>query len=474
MNKRYLIIIAAASLVLGGCAQSSSSDSVDSSSSSSFSTVTCDATDYVSKVKLTADYHGHHFLTDGIGQVNLNENIDGDTTHFYDRNSDGSSNTAVKIASRYLCIDTPESTGQVQPWGKWASEFTAGKINAAKTIVVSSNFTTIEGAKADSTGSRWLSYVWVSEEADAPYGSLQLLNLMIVVAGWSAAKSASDSIYKDDFYAADTQAQCLKAGMYCGHDDPRYIYGTGTTTTIRELLSGKKYDDDQGKYIDYDWTLEANHKVMFDCTVAFTESPNAYVYDDQPSYDDPNKIIRYGLYIFTGYRNINPLTHVGFRLNVPGIFTSYMGNYQITNVQYNALYHTDDDITILEKTESAYVAPVVTPTQAWSDTYGNVVVSMKGLHGVADGSWADTDGGAFTVKVQNASSETFYLRFSKGTLTDRSDKTIVINKDNFLSYLCVAGETYDIIAPVQKYTNTKGTVTYQLMLCHNSDITFNS
>ncbi|MCI2110957.1 MAG: thermonuclease family protein [Bacilli bacterium] len=469
MRKNIIALaIACLALPLMGC------QSVSSVSSSGDSSSACDGADYVSKVKLTVDYHDHHFLTDGIGQVNLNENIDGDTTHFYDRNSDGSSNRAVKIASRYLCIDTPESTGQVQPWGKWASEFTAAHINSAKTIVISSNFTDIAHAKADSTGVRWLSYVWVSEEEDAPYASLKLLNLMIVVAGWSAAKSASDSIYATEFYAADAQAQCNKVGMFCGSSDPRFTYGDATQTTLRELINGKVYNDETSAYDKIDWTDEKYHKVAFDATVAFTQNQNAFVYADLPDYDDPNITIRYGLYIFTGYRNISPLYHIGWKLNIPGIFTSYNGNYQLTNVQYNALYHDANDITILDKTESAYDAPTITPAEGWSDDYLNVVVQMNGLHGVASGSWADSDGGAFTVLVEDGSTNKFYLRFDKGTLKDRSDGMTNIDATNYKDYLCAAGETFNIEAPIQKYINTKGTVMYQLVLCHNNDLVFNS
>lgn len=469
MHKNLVALLAVSMIVPLVACQKTTSSASDSNKASS-----CDGVDYVAQTKLTVDYTGHHFLEDGIGRVNLNMNVDGDTTHFYDRNADGSSNTAVKIQSRYLCIDTPESTGQVQPWGKKASHFTADKINAAKTIVVSSNFTDFEHAKADSTGSRWLSYVWVSEKENAPYNELELLNLMIVVAGWSSTKSATDSIYKDAFYKADAQAQCNKAGMFCGKSDDTYIYSTAVGTTIRELVSGKKYDSDSGTFITYDWTDTTHNKVSFDCTVAFTEGTNSFVYDDLPSYDDPNVTVRYGLYIFTGYRNITPLYKIGYRLNVPGIFTSYNGNFQLTNVQYNALYHSDDDITIINKTTSEYVAPVVTPTEGWNDKYGNVVVKMNNLHGVADGSWADKDGGAFTVKLEDASSNVFYLRFSKGILTDRADTTKVIDSSTFKTYLCKDGETYNITAPIQKYVNTSGNVSYQLLLCHNADLVFNS
>ena len=142
--------------------------------------------DYVhnGSVKLKLDYKDHDFFEDGIGQVTVLTYIDGDTTHF--NNVYGDKSTTLK--SRYYGIDTPESTGAVQPFGKKASHFTEEKLrNAAAngTIVVSSPFSTAEDGgkgvydkpKTDSTGSRYLSLVWINETVkNAPVESLVLLN----------------------------------------------------------------------------------------------------------------------------------------------------------------------------------------------------------------------------------------------------------------------------------------------------------
>ena len=72
--------------------------------------------DYTSKLKLTNDFAGKEFVKDGIGQVTLYEKVDGDTAWFL------SGNTEVKI--RFTSVDTPESTGQIEAWGKAASNFT--------------------------------------------------------------------------------------------------------------------------------------------------------------------------------------------------------------------------------------------------------------------------------------------------------------------------------------------------------------
>ena len=79
--------------------------------------------DYTTKdeARLKLDYTGRSFLKDGVSQVDLKTSIDGDTAHFTEV---GGSET---IKCRFYGIDTPESTGKVQPWGKAASNFTKEK-----------------------------------------------------------------------------------------------------------------------------------------------------------------------------------------------------------------------------------------------------------------------------------------------------------------------------------------------------------
>jgi len=137
--KLSLISLFTFGALLSSCVEnSSSSSSLDSSSSAASSSV--QMTDYVSQAKLTNEYSGKHFLTDGIGKVTLSEKVDGDTAHF--KQIDGSTLT---IKGRYLCIDTPESTGMVEAWGHDASDFNGNLLNTAKTIVLSSDNLTAGG-----------------------------------------------------------------------------------------------------------------------------------------------------------------------------------------------------------------------------------------------------------------------------------------------------------------------------------------
>ena len=100
--------------------------------------------DYVSETKMKEDYKGKTFLKDGIGQVDLVRKIDGDTAHFYPH---GEKTNLIK--SRYNCIDTPESTGMLEPWGAGASSFNGDMLATAKTIVLTTD-STDQGDKARS------------------------------------------------------------------------------------------------------------------------------------------------------------------------------------------------------------------------------------------------------------------------------------------------------------------------------------
>ena len=118
--------------------------------------------DYASdgSVKLNLDYVGHSFWTDGIEQVTLHSTIDGDTAHFTTSTKSEKGETLLK--ARFYGIDTPESTGKVQPWGKPASKYTSEileRANKKGTIVVSSPTSVYEAPSADSTGSRYVSLV---------------------------------------------------------------------------------------------------------------------------------------------------------------------------------------------------------------------------------------------------------------------------------------------------------------------------
>lgn len=156
------------------------------------------------KCILEEDYEGKSFINDGIGKVRIARYVDGDTVHFYD-------STGEYFKLRFLCIDTPESTIDHDPWGNAASAFTKQYLMKAKEIVLESEPTN----KMDIYG-RYLGYVW----ADGV-----LLNLVLVEEAYTVA-SAANSKYKKYFIEASLQAKLTGRRVY-GEIDPDYDYVRG-------------------------------------------------------------------------------------------------------------------------------------------------------------------------------------------------------------------------------------------------------
>ena len=195
-------------------------------------------TPYTDQLKLTQSYAGKSFLNDGIGVVTLSNPVDGDTAIF----KEGSTTFTV----RFNAVNTPESTYKLEPWGLSASKFTKKILNNAKTIVLQAD--TIKTNRLDSTGKRYLAWVWYqANEGD----DFRLLNLEIVEKCYSSSK-ASGMLYAETLLDADLQAQKANVRIWNRSvQDPDYDYSeTGKYVTLKDL---------RGKYDGY---TESHEKVI--------------------------------------------------------------------------------------------------------------------------------------------------------------------------------------------------------------------
>ena len=286
-------------------------------------------------VKLELDYVGHDFYTDGIGQFSLKTAIDGDTAHFVQTDKSKSQET---MKARFYGIDTPESTGKVQEWGKPASNFTKEQLYEAEkngTIVVSSAQSTYGKPEPDSTGSRYVSLVWVNlTKKNAPYDELVLLNLWIVQEGLSWVKNVqSMPQYSDTFYAAELQAKNYKLCLHSGQPDPYMNYGDyedASLLDIKNEIAATLADPDHVNAFD-------NAKIRIQGTVAGYSNNILYLQDyvllDK---DDPSKGGEYcGINIFVGMGEIpSKYTKLNTFIQVCGL-AQYTDNYgfQVTDTQ---------------------------------------------------------------------------------------------------------------------------------------------
>ena len=360
MKKRFIpaIFIGFLALTLGACnfgpkksssssTESSSSEvsssseevssSEESSSEKSHSKGDEDWVDYVynSEVKLNLDYVGRDFYEDGVAQFNLKTAIDGDTAHFLQTDTTKSQEL---MKARFYGIDTPESTGKVQEYGKPASNFTKEKLYEANehgTIVISSAQNDYGAPEPDSTGSRYVSLVWINlEKKNAPIDELVLLNLWIVQEGLSWVKNVSSMPqYADTFYAAENQARTYKLNLFSGEPDPLFNYGDYVTTSLldikNEILACLQ---DPTRENVYD-----NEKIRISGTIAGFSNNILYL-QDYVYYDNDNPSLggEYcGINIFVGMSEIpTKFTVQNTYIQVCGL-AQYTENYgfQVTDTQ---------------------------------------------------------------------------------------------------------------------------------------------
>ena len=101
--------------------------------------------DYAAELKLDLNSDSAKAI-----DVTVKSYIDGDTTHFYVPTS--ISETGV-LKARYIAINTPESTGKIEEYGKKASNFTKEKLSSATSIIIEALAANVSTTSLDVLGS---------------------------------------------------------------------------------------------------------------------------------------------------------------------------------------------------------------------------------------------------------------------------------------------------------------------------------
>lgn len=430
---------------------STPSVSTPTPSISSSSSVTETKIDYVSQTKIASEgWKTKTFLNDGVGIVTLARTIDGDTAHFYD------GGRIVEI--RFNGVNTPESTGRVEPWGKGASDFTKNQLLNAKTIVIETEKNeNIGGPVADSTGSRYMGWVWISDKpADQEDGStLKLLNLMLIAESFSATKGVAGSVYSQTFIDCDLQAQKDNLRIWSKDDDPDFYYGSAINTNLKDLLAkGAEY---LGK------------RVAIEGVVSRTVSTNAYL---QESFEDEETgaVETYGIYVFTQYRDFSAVLSKGNRVRIIGVVGEYpqgSAHYQLTDVYYDDLFPNPDKDMKLISTGNFIEPQVGTPNDLMNVEHYNHLVTIKNVKitGGYGGQETGEDNNAMTLYA-TADGQSLNIRIDASAfIKDLDGKTIK-------NYQYFVGKSFDITGLVGYYESISGRQTYQLMLVGTSDLVY--
>ncbi|MCR5741085.1 MAG: thermonuclease family protein [Gammaproteobacteria bacterium] len=273
--------------------------------------------DYASEVKLDMSSPR---LKQEVTVVNY---IDGDTTHFEVPTSVIS--TGV-LKARYLAVNTPESTGKIEEWGKAASNFTKAALKSATSIYVESDTANWD---IDSTGSRCLVWVWYRTSESENYRNL---NIELLQEGLAIASSSANNSYGEVCMSAIAQAKALKLRIYSGEKDPDFYYGDAQTISLKELR--------------FNITDYVDMKVAFEANVIRTYNNGVYLED----YNDEDDMY-YGFYAYYGATagaDLLGVLEIGNRVRIVGSVTYYETgkSYQVSGLSYDIWNEDDPNNTV--------------------------------------------------------------------------------------------------------------------------------
>ncbi len=265
-------------------------------------------------------------------EVTVRQYVDGDTTHFdplpdytgheFDR-SEG------YIKARYMAVDTPESTAQIEKWGKTASNFTQSKLESAESIIVESN----DGNwNYDSTTSnRILLWVWYKPKGGSEYRNL---NLEILQNGYALPSSTATSRYGDICMKALNQAKALKLHLYspAGTVDENFYEGSAISMTLKELRC---------HVADY-----YQKTVRVQGVVTETFSNSSYIEDF-----DPETGLYFGMQVYFGWAtSFLSILEVGNYVEIVGKISTHNDTYQISDVTMSKFnYNPETDSRVISK-----------------------------------------------------------------------------------------------------------------------------
>ena len=285
-------------------------------------------------------------------EVTVKNFVDGDTVHFHVPESvmaDG------VLKARFLAVNTPESTGKIEEYGKAASNYTKEKLSAATSIVIESE---TASWNPDSTGDRYLVWVWYRTSEDQGYKNL---NVELLQEGLARPNSSSENRYGETCMAAIAEGKEFQKNLYSGQKDPDYYYGDAVELTLRELRTN---------IADY-----SGMKVAFSGVVTANSGTQGIYVEAQ----DPESGLYNGIYIYYGHglngTGLDILT-VGNEVRIVGTVQYYEGGgtWQISDLNYRMMQ--PDDPGNIQKLSSGH-SPAWVLTDPETFASGEVTVVLE-------------------------------------------------------------------------------------------------
>lgn len=345
-TKRVISLLLALIIIVLCLSSCTPGEGGETTTSSAGGTAQIEKKDYVSELKLNMNSETKKQV------VTVKTYVDGDTTHF---NVPGDVIEGGVLKARYLAIDTPESTGKIEEYGKKASEFTRSKLSSAVSIIVESDD---DKWNRDSTNSRYLVWVWYKDSENGEYRNL---NLEILQNGLAAASSTGNNRYGTVCLSALAQARAEKLNVYSGEKDPDFYYGDAVELTLKELRLNVS---------DY-----TNKKVAFEGVITRNDGRSVYIED----YDSDSGIY-FGMTVYYGFGLSGAglsIISVGNRARIVGTVQYYEagGSYQVSGLTYRQM--KPDDPNNIRKISDGH-KPAFAPVSAEKFASGTVTLEDGG------------------------------------------------------------------------------------------------
>ena len=309
MTNRKLKAFVLTVCVLLGCLTGCAASDPDTTTATS---AQIDVVDYAAAVKLDMN------SATCKQEVTVKTYVDGDTVHFYVPETVMPGGV---LKARFLAINTPESTGKIEEYGKAASNFTKNILQNAVSIILESD---TDVWNADSTGGRYLVWVWYKTAQSEDYRNL---NLEILQNGLAIASNSGSNIYGSFAQSAIAQARALKLNVHSGKADPDFYYGEAIELDLKELRTNiESYN---------------GMKVAFNGIVTMNSNQTVYVED----YDSETGLY-YGISVYYGY-GLNgdgiQILNMGNEVRIVGTVQYYEtgGTWQVSGLTYRSMKPKD-------------------------------------------------------------------------------------------------------------------------------------
>lgn len=365
-------------------------------------------------------------------EVTVKSFVDGDTVHFLVPESIMPSGV---LKARFIGIDTPESTGKIEEYGKAASEFTKEKLSRAHSIMIESDDGNWD---FDSTGGRYLVWVWYKAEKAGEYRNL---NIELLQNGLARAYSSANNRYGSTCTAAINRAKANKLNIYSGEKDPDFYYGDAVELTLKELRCG--IEGYNGK------------KVAFEGVITINSGNGVFIEDYDAETDRYYGISAYYGYGFSG-AGLDILS-VGNRARIVGTVQYYEagGYYQVSGLSYRQM--KPDDPNNLQKLSEGNAAGYVSIS---ADDFASAMVSIETEAGAAEYKLSDIAMNT-TVEMDGLTVQSVYVAENGcATLTCAAGDAEVtvrleplkVNSEAF-DPNTLSGKTIDVRAAVDMYDN---------------------